>query len=188
MWTYINYIFYAAFLGYIGYWLFQAAKNRTIYGIYEACGMACFFSILFLSGWKPGPGVVPLTIVGLILFVPAIFFGVVGISNLRRKGKPTDAWELTTVIVESGVFRIVRHPLYLGTAIWAVGLMLVFQSVLSIVLGTVAVLCCWMASRKEDQFNLNKFGDEYESYLEKVPMWNFVKGAWNLKKPGGTKA
>ena len=182
MWTYINHIFYVSFLGYIAYWLFQAAKNRIIYEMYEACGLACFFSILFLSGWRTGPGILPLRIVGLILYVPAIFFIASAFVNLRRKGKPTDAWEQTTAIIDSGAFRIVRHPLYLGTAIWAVSLMLVFQSILSIVLGAATVFYCWVASRKEDQFSIDKLGGEYESYVEKVPMWNFVKGAWNLRK------
>ncbi|GAG80166.1 unnamed protein product, partial [marine sediment metagenome] len=29
-----------------------------------------------------------------------------------------------------------------------------------------------MASRKEDAFNIEKFGDEYREYMKKVPMWN----------------
>ena len=182
MGSYINYAIYAAFMCFMVYHPVSVTRQRLIYGIYESCGLACFFSILFLSGWKFGPCIMPLRIIGFILYVPAIFFLASAFITLRRRGKPTDAWEQTTAIIDSGVFRIVRHPLYLGTAIWAVGLMLVFQSVLAIVLGVVTIFCCWMASRKEDQFNINKFGDEYKNYMGKVPMWNFVKGAWKLRR------
>ena len=183
MWIYVNYIIYAVFMCYIAYWIISAARQHITHGMYEACGLAFFFSILFLSGWRPGTGILPLRITGFILYVPAIFFLVSAFINLRRKGKPKDAWEQTTTMVDSGIFRIVRHPLYLGTAIWAVGLMLVFQSIQSITLGTVAFFCCFMASRKEDQFNVDKFGIEYKNYMANVPMWNFMKGAWNLRKP-----
>ncbi|HEX75056.1 MAG TPA: isoprenylcysteine carboxylmethyltransferase family protein [Dehalococcoidia bacterium] len=182
MGTYINYIIYTALMCYMAYWVVSVAKKRITYEIYEVCGLACFFSILFLSGWQPGPGILPLRVVGLILYIPAIFFVVSAFITLGRKGKPKDAWEQTTIVIDSWVFRIVRHPLYLGTTIWAVGVMLVFQSILSIVLGIATIFCCWMASKKEEQHNLHKFGEEYKKYLEKVPMWNSIKGVWNLRK------
>jgi len=32
-----------------------------------------------------------------------------------------------------------------------------------------------MASKKEDEFNITKFGDDYREYMQKVPMWNVLK-------------
>jgi len=54
-------------------------------------------------------------------------------------------------------------------------LILAFQSVLSIVLSTVAVVCFRMGATKEDEFNIKEFGDEYKEYMNKVPMWNVFK-------------
>ena len=54
-------------------------------------------------------------------------------------------------------------------------LILVFQSVFSIVLSTVAVVCFRMGAIKEDEFNIKEFGDEYKEYMNKVPMWNVFK-------------
>jgi protein-S-isoprenylcysteine O-methyltransferase Ste14 len=120
--------------------------------------------------------IVPLRIIGFVLYAPAAFFVVSAFVNLRRKGKPGTGWENSTTMIDSGVFRIVRHPLYLGTAIWTVGLMLVFQSIPSTILGIVDVFCFWMASKKEDAFNIGKFGDGYKEYMKKVPMWNAFRG------------
>jgi len=44
------------------------------------------------------------------------------------------------------------------------------------ILGIIAIFCAWMASRKEDEFNILKFGDDYREYMKKVPMWNVLKG------------
>jgi protein-S-isoprenylcysteine O-methyltransferase Ste14 len=71
---------------------------------------------------------------------------------------------------------VVRHPLYLGFALWGIGQILAIQSIISVVLGAIAIFCSWMASKKEDEFNLKKFGDSYREYMLKVPMWNVMKG------------
>jgi protein-S-isoprenylcysteine O-methyltransferase Ste14 len=38
-----------------------------------------------------------------------------------------------------------------------------------------------MSARKEAEYNINKFGDEYKEYIKKVPMWNIFKGLSRLK-------
>ena len=42
-------------------------------------------------------------------------------------------------------------------------------------LGIVCILCFWLASKREDDYNIEKFGDSYEEYMKRVPMWNFFK-------------
>jgi protein-S-isoprenylcysteine O-methyltransferase Ste14 len=54
--------------------------------------------------------------------------------------------------------------------------MLIFQSFLSIILGVLAIFCLYVYSKKEDTFNIEQFGNSYEEYMKKVPMWNIFKG------------
>ena len=176
MWAYI--ICAGIWLAIIFGWLIPVARKRIVYEIYEACGLGGFFSLLALNlggAWTPY-NVLPLKIIGFVLYLPAMFFVVLAFHNLRHKGKPEDAWEHTTVIIRSGVYGIVRHPLYYGTAIWTVGVMLVFPSIPSILLGLTCLICFSMASLKEDAFNIEKFGDGYREYMKKVPMWNPFRG------------
>ncbi len=153
-------------------------RQRIVYEIYEACGLGGSFTLLILGmgGVFTQFNILPLRIIGFILYIPAAFFVISAFVTLKHKGKPTDAWEYTTTLIDSSVFRIVRHPLYLGTAIWTVALMLIFQSIPSALLGIVNIFCFWMASRKEDAFNIEKFGDGYQEYMREVPMWNVFKG------------
>lgn len=64
----------------------------------------------------------------------------------------------------------------LGMAIWSIALILVFQSVLSIILGASSIVCFWLLARKEAEYNIGKFGDNYREYMKKVPMWNIIRG------------
>ncbi len=46
--------------------------------------------------------------------------------------------------------------------------MLVFQSVLAIILGIANIFCYWIASKKEDSFNIEKFGNEKRIYERNI--------------------
>jgi protein-S-isoprenylcysteine O-methyltransferase Ste14 len=175
MWAYI--IIAGIWLAIIFGWLIPVIKKRMVAEIYMACGLGIFFSIIVLGSmiWEGGD-ILPLVYIGFALYVPAAAFVISSFISLKHKGKPESGWEPTTVLIDSGVFRIVRHPLYLGSAIFTLGLILIFQSIPSAILGLIAILCFWMASKKEDAFNIEKFGDAYKKYMKKVPMWNAFKG------------
>jgi len=178
MWKYILYV---PLMIYIAYWLIAVIRKRMIGEIYEACGLALYITQIFWSQSWLRLNIQPVRIIGFILFVPAAFFVASSFATLRAKGKPTDHWESTTAIINTGVYRITRHPMYLGTAIWSIALVLVIQSLVSVILAAMALFCFWMASAKEEEFNLDKFGKEYQKYLASVPRWNFLKGLRNLK-------
>lgn len=84
--------------------------------------------------------------------------------------------ERTTILIDRGLFGVVRHPLYLGVALWSLGLVLRIQLILPAVLGIVAFSCSWMACTKEDEFNVEKFGEDYREYMTMVPAWNALEG------------
>lgn len=39
-----------------------------------------------------------------------------------------------------------------------------------------------MQCKKEERFNLRKWGDEYRQYMKEVPRFNFILGIWRLAK------
>jgi protein-S-isoprenylcysteine O-methyltransferase Ste14 len=168
-------------------YIIQAIQEHNQSEAYEHCGLPVYCTNLVLGIGRPQiAGVFSdllwLKIIGFILFIPSAILVIAPLVSLERKGKtktsaspllaPSDA----TIMLNTGIFGVVRHPLYLGTALWSVALMLVFQSILSVILGIVAISCFWMASRKEDEFNIKKFGDPYREYMKRVPMWNLFGG------------
>lgn len=178
MWNYI--ILAGIWIGILTKWLIPVVRKHIVYEIYEACRLGLYFTSFLLNWSWVKMEILPLRIFGFILFVPAAFFVGFGFVNLKSKGKPPSGWEDTTGMIESGVYHIVRHPLYLGSALWAVGVISLIQSLPTTVLGIVAGFCFWMASKKEDEFDIKKFGDGYREYMRKVPRWNFLRGLRRL--------
>ena len=175
MWAYV--VCLGLWAGIIFGWLIPMIRQKIVYEIYAAFAVGIMISLLFLSWtlWENG-NVIFLRCVGYALYVPALALAVSSIASLKRRGKPTSGWEHTTVLIEREVFRLVRHPLYLGGALLCLGILLVTQSIVSIVSGMMGIFCFWMASKKEDEYNVNKFGKDYQEYMKRVPMWNAFKG------------
>jgi protein-S-isoprenylcysteine O-methyltransferase Ste14 len=164
----------------------SSVRNRISCGIYAHVGLGIFFTLLALEYvlggtevWIQG-NINWVRTLGFVLYVPAGIFIFGSMIELHRRGEAGDRDALslsgTTVVVESGVFRVVRHPMWLGMSIWSVALILVSQSVTGIVLGIVAINLFRMASVKETEFNIGKFGAPYREYMERVPMLNFFRG------------
>jgi protein-S-isoprenylcysteine O-methyltransferase Ste14 len=149
--------------------LMPVVQERRAWIAYAHGGTGLFFSSLLLSLGIHQTGdladIVWLEIIGFVLFIPAAILIVSAIVALVQ-GK----------LVETGMMRIVRHPMYLGTAIAAFALILVFQSILSIVLSIIAIVLLWMASNMEDDYNIERFGDSYREHMAHVPRWNLFKG------------
>jgi steroid 5-alpha reductase family enzyme len=179
MWVYI--ICAGIWIAIIFGWLIPVIRKRMVQEIYMACGLGVYFSLILLGWLWKTIDIRPLLYIGYTLIVPGIAFVVSSFVSLKYRGKPESGWETTTALIDSGVFGIVRHPLYLGSAISMTGVILVIQSIPSTILGLVAIFCFWMASRKEDVFNIEKFGDTYKDYMRRVPMWNVFRG---LRKRG----
>ncbi len=107
---------------------------------------------------------------GGALFVALAF------HNLRARGRPTDAWEHTTVVIDSSVYGRIRHPMYAGTGIWATGIAMARPSAGSALLAAACVAMTLLAALAEDRYNLRKFGAPYAEYMRRVPLANVFRG------------
>jgi protein-S-isoprenylcysteine O-methyltransferase Ste14 len=164
----------------------EGVRNRTSCEIYAHTGLGVFFTLMALEYVLSGTGVWVqgninwVRTLGFALFVPAGIFVFGSMIELHRRGEAGEGDALalsgTTVVVESGVFRVVRHPMWLGMSIWSLALILVSQSIPGLVLGIVAISLFRMAAIKETEFNIEKFGAPYREYTERVPMLNFFRG------------
>jgi protein-S-isoprenylcysteine O-methyltransferase Ste14 len=152
--------------------LIPVVKERRAWIAYAHGGTGLFFTSLLLSLGLHQTGdiadIVWLEIIGFVLFIPAAILIASAIVAIVQGN-----------LIKTGIMRIVRHPMYLGTAIAAFALILIFQSILSIVLSIIAIVLLWMASKMEDDYNIERFGDSYRKHMTLVPRWNVFKG---LKK------
>jgi len=149
--------------------LIPVVQERRAWIAYAHGGTGLFFTSLLLSLGLHQTGdiadIVWLEIIGFVLFIPAAILIASAIVAIVQGN-----------LVKTGIMRIVRHPMYLGTAIAAFALILVFQSILSIVLSIIAIVLLWVASKMEDDYNIERFGDSYRKHMTLVPRWNVFKG------------
>jgi protein-S-isoprenylcysteine O-methyltransferase Ste14 len=121
----------------------------------------------------------PLAYAGAGLYaLSGIVFGYLPMSEFRRRGgvKRGDSYMKTTIVVDTGVYSIVRHPQYVTFIIWAFSGMLLFQHWIVVLLGIPVLPLTYIDLMKADQDAIKKFGDGYREYMERVPRANFLLG------------
>lgn len=133
-------------------------------------GVIFFLNIIAINLFPPI--IEELVAVGYtILGIGAVFY-VLSVLTLRRKG--------VSRIVDSGIYGIVRHPMYLGAIIMFFSHIFFSQSWIVAIGTIVAVVCCYLIILSGDERNIEKFGDDYKRYMQKVPRMNFLVGVIRL--------
>ncbi len=108
----------------------------------------------------------------------ALFLAFAPMVTFRRHGRvePGKSYMEATRVVAQGPFRLVRHPQYLGYIFLNLTFMAASQHWLPMVLGGGAILFFYIHAAQEEKGLLERFGQEYRSYMERVPRFNFVSG------------
>jgi protein-S-isoprenylcysteine O-methyltransferase Ste14 len=116
-----------------------------------------------------------------VLCISALF-GWLPIYAFRRKGgvPKGKSYVHTTVLVDSGIYAIVRHPQYLAGIMLSLALALIAQHWLVAALGLVAAVTHHVDTFYEEKSCIEKFGDAYGRYMESVPKMNFLTGLFRL--------
>lgn len=85
------------------------------------------------------------------------------------------------VLVDSGIYAIVRHPLYLGWILPIfVATIFLYQHWLFVIIGIPGIASVYLISRQEEHLNIERFGDAYRRYMQSVPRMNLLVGVTRL--------
>ena len=106
---------------------------------------------------------------GISIFGEVIRILTVGFAPQNTSGRNTVNGQIADELNMTGIYSIIRHPLYLGNFFMWLGPALFIRSVYFIV---VFVLLYWIYYERimfaEEQFLRRKFGDIYDKWSEKV--------------------
>jgi protein-S-isoprenylcysteine O-methyltransferase Ste14 len=122
----------------------------------------------------------------ICVWISAIF-GVLPIITFRRRGGVAkgESYMKTTRLVDSGIYAIVRHPQ--GGTAWLLinlGVLLIAWHWTSLVLGLASMVLVYADTFKADQDCIEKFGEAYRDYMQKVPAVNFLAGIYRFLQAG----
>ncbi|MFC2045366.1 methyltransferase [Chloroflexota bacterium] len=99
----------------------------------------------------------PICLIGLILLTIAI----VNMATTPLHNK----------CITKGLYRYSRHPMYITTSIMLVGLGIATASWVSILFAVISLALWYPLSISEEEFCLEKYGDEYRDYFNRTPRW-----------------
>jgi protein-S-isoprenylcysteine O-methyltransferase Ste14 len=140
--------------------------------------------IIYGIWFGPFLGIQPLFYVGWVLLPVALFFLFSIVIYFPREGKPGEGKGLmdTTVLVDSGTYAIVRHPMALGSILLMSASILISQHWLVAIVGVIVSALSYRTQVKLEKGLLVKFGDDYKRYMEKVPRMNLFLGILRFVK------
>jgi protein-S-isoprenylcysteine O-methyltransferase Ste14 len=147
-------------------------------------GVSIVASILFVTQYFLAffvyklPGLPALQWVGWGIWVLSVIFGIAPIFILRSRGGVAKGqnYMKTTQLVDSSLYAIVRHPQYLAGMLFNLSMMLLAQHWLVILVGVVSMVLFYIDTQPADQDGIDKFGEAYREYMQRVPRLNFLLG------------
>ena len=85
------------------------------------------------------------------------------------------------VLIDNGIYSIIRHPMYLGGILGIfVATIFLYQHWLFVIIGIPGIASFYLISIEEEQTNIERFGDDYKRYMQKVPRMNLLLGVIRL--------
>ncbi len=110
-------------------------------------------------------------IISWILLILSAYVGIDGFRLLKKKGKPGRNFENTTVLVKSGIFGLIRHPLYLSLFLLGTGVIMKDPGSWALILGLVTFIGIYFTAWIEEKEMIAKFGDAYRDYMKETKMF-----------------
>jgi protein-S-isoprenylcysteine O-methyltransferase Ste14 len=112
--------------------------------------------------------IVPLAIrlpIGIVLLAVSGYLAITSLAIVFGEKRENPC------VVRKGVFRIMRHPMYLSEILLYLGLLMMSVSLAAAVVWVLAIVFLYHISRYEERLLLERFGQEYQQYMQEVPMW-----------------
>ena len=167
--------FGSAFLLYISRRSFRRPHSHGFYRFFVwECILGLF--LLNVNYWFYKPFAWNQIIAWILLFASLIPLGF-GVHFLRTKGKPAAkregdasllAFEKTTRLVTSGIYKYIRHPLYSSLLLLTWGTFFKHFSTAGIVLAVTATFFLIFTAAADEMECLQFFGSEYGEYMKRT--------------------
>lgn len=151
---------------------FLSIKHKRYHGIPRFFAFESIFLLVLLNIgiWFKDPFSLQ-QVISWILLIMSAYFGLAGYIVLKKRGRSGRNFEDTTVLVKSGVYRFIRHPLYLSLFLLGTGVMMKDPKIISLILGAVNLLAVYITSRIEETEMIERFGEPYREFMKETRMF-----------------
>jgi protein-S-isoprenylcysteine O-methyltransferase Ste14 len=152
----------------------------TTHGFYRFLSWECILW-LFASNyryWFVDPfGIFQL--ISWILLIAAALVVILGTMQLRKSGNVNEsradanlfAFEKTTRLVDTGIYRFIRHPLYASLIYLGWGIILKNITPVLVIIASLSTLFLFITARLDEKECLEFFGESYRKYMKRSKMF-----------------
>lgn len=151
---------------------FYSVKHGRFHGIPRFFAFESIYLLILLNVrvWFHNPFSVTQVLSWISLFLSA-YAGIAGFLLLKRRGKSGRNFEETTILVKTGIYKYIRHPLYLSLFLLGSGAMLKDPGRLQLILGSINLVSVFITATIEEREMLDKFGTAYSDYIKESKMF-----------------
>lgn len=140
------------------------AGQLILFAVFIIGLIADLFIVKISSSWQE---VIPWYF-HVIVFLPLIVIAGYFAQRAHQKVFQEERKEL--MVIKTGVFAMVRHPMYFGSILIYLSFVALSFSVIALVIFVIIALFYYYLCRYEEHLLLVKLGDEYKNYMKNVPM------------------
>lgn len=140
--------------------------------------LACNYSFWFDDPFGPKQ------IASWILLFAATYVVLAGVYMLKKAGKASSerqdkelyGFEKTTELVDTGIYKYIRHPLYSSLLILTWGIYFKNTTIALMLVSIISSICLYYTARIEEDENTAFFGEKYPEYMKRSKM--FIPFIW----------
>ncbi|MDP4240744.1 MAG: isoprenylcysteine carboxylmethyltransferase family protein [Bacteroidota bacterium] len=120
-----------------------------------------------------------LQITSWILLFYSAYLAIAGLVMIKQKGKPNPVrdeknlfgFEKTTELIDTGVFKQIRHPLYAALIFLTWGIYLKNPTLSLFFIALISTNFLYFTSKLDEKECINYFGDKYRNYMKNTKMF-----------------
>jgi len=108
---------------------------------------------------------------GFLLFQSVYFFKKYGGSKQRRENTANLEFENTSSLIQKGIYKYIRHPMYVSLLFLDLGAMFKNITIITLSLAGAATIFVVLTAKIEEKENIKFFGAGYDDYMKKTKMF-----------------
>lgn len=142
-------------------------KDYILYLLWALLGIQLLGFSLF-----PFPYGMAVQCVGFVMAFTGVVISVMGRRELGVNWAHGGEYQVKNnqELVTTGIYRHIRHPIYLGVILAYVGGQIVAGSYLSIIFLLLFMYSSIVQAKREEKLLLHHFGEKYEDYMRQTKM------------------
>lgn len=152
---------------YIGI-LFRLTLIATVVIVFLFAFLPGFYNYLVPIAYLTHP---TLNMIGVLLLSISVVWVLIAQVHMQKSWRIGIDEDVKTELVQTGLFKLSRNPIFLGMRVMLLGLFLVLPSAASLVILIAGDLLIQIQVRLEEEFLTRMHGETYKTYKHQVRRW-----------------